>query len=67
MDIEQHLDKHLETYLKEGRKDSANGVSHVQRICRIGYNQACNMIERGIEKGILISDNDAEYLHRIAL
>ena len=66
MNTEEHLDRHLNTYTEEGRKGSSNGVSHVQRVCGIGYNQACHMIKRGIEKGILIRDEQNKWLHKIA-
>lgn len=63
---ENHLDRHLKTYTETGRKDKGNGISHVQRICRIGYNQARRMVNRGIETGVLINDPAKDYLHRIA-
>lgn len=63
---ENHLDRHLETYTEKGRKDKGNGISHVQRICRIGYNQARHMVDRGIETGVLTNDPEKDYLHRIA-
>lgn len=63
---ENHLDRHLKTYTEIGRKDKGNGVSHVQRICRIGYNQARRMVDRGIETGVLTNDPEKDYLHRIA-
>lgn len=66
MQLEDYYKRNLKKYLKEGRKNHANGTSHMQRVCRIGYNQACHTIKYGIEKGILTQDGEKEHLHRIA-
>lgn len=63
MDTDVHLKKHLEHYLSQGNRDKPNGYSHIQRICRIGYNQACDMVALGIRTGVLVKEG--EYTHRI--
>lgn len=62
---EEYYERNLEIYLKEGRKNCANGISHMQSVCRIGYNQSCRTIDYGISKGVLVKDSDKEWLHRI--
>lgn len=66
MEPENYLKRNIKTYLEKGRTDSANGPSHIQRTCRIGYNQAVDTIEYGIEQGVLVRDSEKEWLHRIA-
>lgn len=59
------LERNLEIYLEEGAKNSVNGPSQLQRICRISYSQACATIEYGINDGLLKQDNEKDWLHWI--
>lgn len=52
-------------YLATGRMGQANGVTHVQRRARIGYEQALEVIELGRCLGVLVSDPGRKHLHRI--
>jgi hypothetical protein len=52
MDAEKQEQMHLDRLLDSDQKDEF-GASRVQRTCRIGYNNACYVLERGIETGVL--------------
>jgi len=60
-----HQPFHLKNYLEKGNKNTANGVSHVQRTCGIGYNNAMRTIDLGIVKGVLVADKIHAHQHRI--
>ena len=64
MTAEQYLDRNLKALVKSGRADSF-GPTFIQRHCLVGYNQALHTIDRGVERGILIRDDVAEWLVRI--
>lgn len=66
MTTEEYLDRNIATLQEQARKDRPFGTSYVQRLCRIGYNQACHTIDRAIEKGILVRDEGCEWNYRFA-
>jgi hypothetical protein len=57
---QMHLDRLIESDQKE-----EFGPSRVQRICRIGYNNACYVLERGIETGVL-EKGSKDWTYRVA-
>ncbi len=42
------------------------GVSRVQRYLRIGYNRASSLVNTALERGILVRDEEVEWLVRLA-
>jgi len=63
---QEQLRRHLSFYLDNVDITKAHGVSNVQRVCRIGYNQSCRLIEKGLELGYLKKDDNKEWLHIVA-
>lgn len=57
----------LKNYLAKGRRGVINGPQQVQMITGIGYNYACNVIRRGLDRGLLVEAKDSRALfsHRI--
>lgn len=53
MDIDKQLQTHLDA-LMQMEKPEEFGPAFVQRHCRIGYNNACHVLERGVSSGRLI-------------
>ena len=53
MDIDKQLQTHLDA-LMQVEKPEEFGPAFVQRHCRIGYNNACHVLERGVTSGLLI-------------
>lgn len=37
------------------------GVSAIQRVCKIGYNNACHIAERGKEEGVITNVGELRY------
>ncbi len=66
MTPEEYEERNIKTLLEVGRRDGAFGVSYIQRVCRIGYKQACHTLDRAIEQGVLVQDTDKEWLVRFA-
>jgi hypothetical protein len=64
MSDNRHLPFHLKNYLEKGRSETTNTISHVQRVCRIGYANAIKVVEYGFEQGNLI-DEGQEWKHTI--
>ena len=64
MKPEEYEERNIKLLLDIGKRDDPFGVSYVQRICRIGYNQACYTIERAITQGTLEHDTEREWLVR---
>lgn len=62
---EDYYERNLKILLEHLGEDQLKGVSYIQRVVRIGYNQACRTIEHGIEKGVLIRDTVKPYLYRL--
>lgn len=53
MDIDKKLQTQLDA-LMQMEKPEEFGPSFVQRHCRIGYNNACHVLERGVSSGVLV-------------
>jgi len=66
MTPEEYLDRNIKTLQESAHKDRPFGTSYVQRLCRIGYNQARHTIDRAIEKGVLVQDEGCEWHVRFA-
>ena len=58
-----HLDYFVKACELHNKKHIPFGTSSVQRLCRIGYNNACYVIQRGINEGIFkkCADNEFQY------
>ncbi len=41
-------------------------ISRIQRYMGIGYNRASHLVEAAIEKGILVRDQESEWLVKLA-
>ncbi|MGR2840250.1 hypothetical protein ABMX64_20035 [Vibrio vulnificus] len=37
------------------------GFSAIQRVCKIGYNNACHIAERGVREGLLRAESDHQF------
>ena len=57
MDIDKKEEEQLEQLMNMEKPESF-GPSFVQRNLRIGYNNACYVLERGFQQGKLIRTND---------
>jgi len=53
MDIDKQLQTHLDALIGM-EKPEEFGPAFVQRMCRIGYNNAVHVLERGVSSGVLI-------------
>lgn len=42
------------------------GISRIQRVLRIGYNQAAHLVDRAIESGILVRIDDYPHMARFS-
>ena len=64
MEPDDYHERNIKTLLSELKDGEYKGVSFIQRICLIGYNQAARTVEYGIEKGVLIQDGASPHLYR---
>lgn len=55
------MSKHLDELIERGQRNYPFGVSYVQRCCKIGYNLAKNIIDEGLENGVIFRDPNCEY------
>lgn len=53
MDTDKQEQMHLDR-LMQMSKPSQFGATFVQRNCRIGYNNALHVLERGVKTGVLV-------------
>ena len=65
MNTEKHEQFHLDNYIENGRRGNYYGVSAIQRTCKIGYNLAAYVAERGVKQGVLEVDPDCEFKYKI--
>lgn len=63
--IQSRAKQDLADYLNKQPSGERAGSVRVQRICKIGYNRACYMIEEGIKMGVLERCEDSPWLHFI--
>lgn len=66
MDVNKQEQMHLDR-LMQMEKPEQFGASFVQRNCKIGYNNAMRVLERGVSTGVLAKADDNEYQYRVAL
>ena len=64
--VEEYLDRNIKVLQEKARKDRAFGISYVQRLCRVGYNQACHTVERAVEQGVLVNDEERDWQYRFS-
>ncbi|MGY2573173.1 DNA translocase FtsK [Vibrio sp. C8] len=61
------LNSDLETLQKTPELQGVSfSISRIQRYMRIGYNRASHLVEAAIEKGILVRDQESEWLVRLS-
>ena len=49
---EDYIERNIKVFIENRNRDEF-GVSHVQRICRIGYNQARHTIDEMLKREII--------------
>jgi len=65
MNIEQRHNENIQKFIDNHEKGEPFGVSRMQRICYIGYNESCWTIEQGIEQGIFAKSDKKPWLYVI--
>jgi len=55
MTPEQFTDRNIATFTGAATKDMPFGVGYMQRLCRIGYKQACNTRDEMIKRNLIKS------------
>ena len=65
MDAEERLDCNINILKENIPEGTSFGISSVQRLCRIGYNHACYTVERFIDQGGLVRDEEFHSKYRI--
>ncbi|WPD22850.1 MAG: hypothetical protein SD837_22035 [Candidatus Electrothrix scaldis] len=65
MNPDQFLDLNISILQRTAPRDTLFGISTVQRLCRVGYNQAARTVERFIEQGGLIRDVERPSQYRL--
>lgn len=65
MDVDQQNQMHLDALMKM-EKPEEFGPAFVQRYCRIGYNNACHVLERGVSSRLLIKAS-VPYHYKVAI
>ena len=66
MDIDKQEQMHLDRLMQIDKPEQF-GASFVQRNCKIAYNNAMRVLERGVNTGVLLRAEDCEYQYRVAL
>lgn len=61
---EEYEERNIKVLIEAGQRVRPFVVTYVQRLCRIGYNQAMHTIERAIKQGVLVRDADCEFRYR---
>ena len=64
--VEDFLDRNIRVLIDQARRDRGFGTSYVQRLCRIGYNQAAQTIERAVSQGLLAPDDSHDMWFKFA-
>ncbi len=65
MDTDKQEQMHLDR-LMQIEKPEWFGASFVQRKCRIGYNNAMYVLDRGVSNGVLVKADNG-YQYKVAL
>jgi hypothetical protein len=63
---ENCLKRNIKTLKDKGRKGEPFGISYVQRICGLGYNQARETIDKAIEDGVLVKTDECDWYYRFS-
>lgn len=58
METHEYIDRNIKTFIDAADKQKVFGCSYVQRLCRIGYNQAQHTIAEMHKRGIIKVDGD---------
>lgn len=53
---EEYIERNIKVFESEADKTKVFGTSYVQRICRVGYNQACYTISAMLDRGMIQVD-----------
>jgi len=59
--FEDYIERNINIFTEKALKDKEFGTSYVQRICRIGYNQARHTIEAMLERKIIDYAENSEW------
>lgn len=66
MDTDKQEQMHLDRLMQMDKPEQF-GASFVQRNCRVGYNNAMHVLERGVSTGVLVKADDSEFQYRVVL
>ena len=66
MNTTDYLDRNIHTLRMKAPANTSFGISTIQRLCNIGYNQAARTVERFIELGGLIQDETSSSQYRLS-
>lgn len=58
---EDFIDRNIKTFIENAENEKLFGVSYVQRICRIGYSQACYTIAEMLDRQLITVDEVKEW------
>lgn len=58
MEAHEYIERNIKTFIADADKSKTFGCSYVQRICRIGYNQAQHTISEMHKRGLIKVDGD---------
>lgn len=58
METHEYIERNIKTFVELADKEKQFGTSYVQRICRIGYNQAQHTIAEMHKLGLIKVDGD---------
>jgi len=62
---EDYYERNIKAILLHIKKDEFKDCSFIQRICKVGYNQARRTIEYGVNKGVFAEDGISPYEFRV--
>jgi DNA segregation ATPase FtsK/SpoIIIE-like protein len=58
METHEYIERNTKTFIDAADKKKVFGCSYVQRLCRIGYNQAQHTIEEMLNREIINTEGD---------
>lgn len=58
METHEYIERNIKTFIEDADKEKRFGCTYVQRICRIGYNQAQHTIAEMHKRGLIKVDGD---------
>jgi DNA segregation ATPase FtsK/SpoIIIE-like protein len=62
--VEDFYERNVRMMDEHADKDRWFGMTYVQRICRIGYNQSCHTIEHMLNQGLIEQNPKCEWQYR---